>query len=322
MDNSNKWLIGGIAAVVLICLCLGAACLAVGGLAAFNFSRNTSQLTPFPDITQFDATPEQGETAVPDVPRDGDNTPQAQATVVPLGTQQPAGQEAQETLKTLEEMVVPINDPRELAQRLGGQTNIPETINASTGVLKVGAKQTFWASNTDTNDNFQVKATLRYVSDHLYFWIEDGVSYNAAALKRLGDTFEQKIYPTDRAFFGSEWTPGIDNDPHLYVLYASGLGNSIAGYFSSADSLPPQVHQYSNAHEMFMMNSDGVRLEDEYIYSVMAHEFQHMIHWYRDRNEESWMNEGFAELAAFLNGYDIGGADYVYTTDPDLQLTS
>jgi hypothetical protein len=46
-----------------------------------------------------------------------------------------------------------------------------------------------------------------------------------------------------------------------------------------------------------------------------------MIHWYRDRNEETWMNEGFSEVAAFINGYDVGGADYEYAADPDQTLT-
>jgi hypothetical protein len=38
-------------------------------------------------------------------------------------------------------------------------------------------------------------------------------------------------------------------------------------------------------------------------------------------NEETWMNEGFSELAALLNGYDMGGFDYSYLAQPDLQLT-
>ena len=45
-----------------------------------------------------------------------------------------------------------------------------------------------------------------------------------------------------------------------------------------------------------------------------------MIHWNQDRNETSWMNEGFSEVAAFLNGYDPGGFDMLYINDPDLQL--
>ncbi|HET7143687.1 MAG TPA: choice-of-anchor J domain-containing protein, partial [Anaerolineales bacterium] len=61
-------------------------------------------------------------------------------------------------------------------------------------------------------------------------------------------------------------------------------------------------------------------LGDEYAYGTLAHEFVHMIQWPTDRNDVSWINEGFAELGAFLNGYDIGGADYYYAQSPDLQL--
>jgi immune inhibitor A len=53
---------------------------------------------------------------------------------------------------------------------------------------------------------------------------------------------------------------------------------------------------------------------------VLAHEFQHMIHWNQDGNETSWLNEGSSELAAFINGYDIGGFDWLYINNPDLQL--
>ena len=79
---------------------------------------------------------------------------------------------------------------------------------------------------------------------------------------------------------------------------------------------------FSNAHEMFFLNADRQRLSAEYTYSVLAHEFQHMIHWYRDRNEEAWMNEGFSVLAESLNHYDIGGFDFSFAANPDLQLNN
>ncbi len=139
-------------------------------------------------------------------------------------------------------------------------------------------------------------------------------------MKALIDTFENKIYPTNRDFFGSEWTPGVDADPHLFILYARGLGGSVAGYFSSSDEYLPPVRQYSNGHEMFLLSLDRVDLNEQFAYSVLAHEFQHMIHWYRDRNEETWLNEGSANLAAFLNGYEIGGHDQVFARNPDIQL--
>jgi len=47
-----------------------------------------------------------------------------------------------------------------------------------------------------------------------------------------------------------------------------------------------------------------------------------MIHWYNDRNEETWLNEGFSELASYLNGFDTGGSDWVFAMTPDTQLNS
>ncbi len=82
----------------------------------------------------------------------------------------------------------------------------------------------------------------------------------------------------------------------------------------------PIVRQYSNAHEMFYINSSE-SLSADYTYGSLAHEFQHMIHWYQDGNEGAFLNEGFAELATFLNGYDTGGFDWYYVNNPDISLT-
>ena len=69
-----------------------------------------------------------------------------------------------------------------------------------------------------------------------------------------------------------------------------------------------------------MISADNVPLDDPYIYGTMAHEFQHMIHWYQDKNEETWVNEGFSMLAEHVNGYDAGGFDWGYLRNTDLQL--
>jgi len=225
-----------------------------------------------------------------------------------------------DTLETLENTIVPINDPLDLARRLEGKDNLPRSLDEPIAQYQVGDQGSFWVTNTDNNQNFQVEASLGYLTDHVYFWVEDGVQFNQNNLKNLVDTFEENIYPTNREFFGSEWIPGVDADPHMYILFARGLGGSVAGYFSTVDEYLPVVREYSNGHEMFFLSADHVSLNEEFAYAVLAHEFQHMIHWYQDRNEETWMNEGFADLAMFLNGYSIGGADRSYVLDPDIQL--
>lgn len=333
-NNSNKTtgylLIGIIAAVlaVTIAACLCAALVAGIGVYLIAGSDQGTNYD-YPTIEAPAYTPAtMPPTATPVVIRP---TSRPQNTPAPSDTQQPeatpqvevplASGAAEETLKTLEEEVVPINDPIDLAERLEGKSNLPTALDGAPPVYNEGDKQTFWVTDSDTNENFEVDAELGYTTDHVYFWVEDGITYSERYLKELVDTFESEIYPTDREFFGSEWTPGVDNDPHLFILYARGLGGSVAGYFSSADEYAPMVREYSNAHEMFLLSADHVDLNEEFAYGVLAHEFQHMIHWYTDRNEETWMNEGFSDVAMFLNKYDIGGADYVFVMDPDIQLT-
>ena len=227
--------------------------------------------------------------------------------------------EINQTLEILKNTNIPENDPYDLARRLKNIDNIPSTVPNLTD-YEIGDSKEFWITNVDTNENNRILATLGYETENVYFWIEDGVKYDTKELARLVTTFEEDIMPTNREFFGTEWVPGIDENPKLFVLFAENIGSGLAGYFSSADAVPPQVHEYSNSHEMFMLSADNIRLNQKFTYGVLAHEYQHMIHWYQDRNESSWLNEGFSELAAFLNGYYESGFDYIFLGSPDIQL--
>jgi immune inhibitor A len=292
--SSTTAIIIGIAALVC-CICVMVA--GIGGYAYTVFAE-TVPTVDLPGFTPDDVAP----------------------TVEPEVTRPPADSISDETLRTLENTIVPPNDARIIACRLDGKCDVPEVMATSAAPRVVGEKDNFWVSNLDTIENTEVTATLQYLTPHVYFWVQDGVSFDEAEMKALVDDFENNIYPTNREFFGSEWSPGIDGDEHIYILYARGLGSNIAGYFSSSDSVHPLVQEYSNGHEMFLFNADNTELGSNFTYGVLAHEFQHMIHWKQDGNETSWLNEGSSELAAFLNGYDPGGFDFSYIADPDLQL--
>jgi immune inhibitor A len=302
-----------IAAIVLIIICCICIAITIGSAYMLNWNSTFSA----DNITVQHGIP----TNTPVVVRPtGQLTPSPQESIITPAIESNTTGNPGDTLRSLRDAVVPINDPADLARRLEGKENIPLTLEPPDFPFQTGDQQSFWINNSDTNETFKVQAVLRYVTDHAYFWIEDGVPYNEKDLQNLAEIFENQIYPTNREFFGSEWSPGIDGDQHLYVLYARGLGNTVAGYFSSRDSYNPLVVEYSNGHEMFVFNADNTHLRQDYTYGVLAHELQHMIHWYRDRNESSWLNEGFSDLAMFLNGYDIGGHDYIYAHNPDIQL--
>lgn len=296
--GTTKGLIIGIV-VVLACICL--IVLGMAGYAFYIFSQSSS----------FGEVPVFVEPVSPNNPVQ-EEEPEIQRP--------PADSISNETIETLENSIVPVNDPRELACRLDGKCGVPEVMAESAAPRSLGEKQNFWVHDLDTNENNEVPATLRYITPHVYFWVQDGLDIDEDEMKDLVDTFENQMYPTNREFFGSEWSPGIDGDEHIYILYSRGLGFSVAGYFSSSDSTHPLIQEFSNAHEMFLFNADNTPLGGDYAYAVLAHEFQHMIHWNNDLNETSWLNEGSSELAVLLNGYETGGFDSLYISNPDLQL--
>jgi hypothetical protein len=236
----------------------------------------------------------------------------------------PVPSAAEETARLLEETVIPVRDLHELAIRLNGlPADTPRTINPEGSPdYALGTRRVFHVSNVDTDESFDITAILEYKTPHVYMWVEDGVPFDQNDLVAAADLFEQQTYQTNRTFFGSEWSPGVDNDPHVSILHASGLGTSVAGYYSSADEFVSAVRDDSNEMEMFYINADNVTINSSFYNGVLSHEFQHMIHWYNDRNEDTWLNEGFSELAMYLNNFDVGGSDYTFARVPDTQLNS
>jgi immune inhibitor A len=242
----------------------------------------------------------------------------------PAITREPVGDAGTETEELLRTADVPVRDLHDLAIRLRGlPPDTPRTVNpAGSPDYPVGTRRLFHVSNVDTDEQFDVYANLEYKTGHVYMWVEEGVRFDRDDLEAAAELFEERSYPTNRAFFGSEWSPGVDSDPHLSILHARGLGDSVAGYYSSADEFVSAVRDDSNEMEMFYINVENVMINDDFYNGVLAHEFQHMIHWYNDRNEETWLNEGFSELAMDLNDFDIGGSDWVFAMKPDTQLNS
>lgn len=228
-----------------------------------------------------------------------------------------------ETEILLAETDIPVRDLRQLASRLkyGGEA-LPEVVNATTPTYQIGDVESFWIldDTSETPRQFQATATLQYITDHTYWWVEDGFRVDQEDLHRSAEVFETQTYPTNRAFFGSEWSPGVDNDPRLSIFLGHVPG--VGGYYASSHEFSQAVNPYSNEREMFFINLRALQPGNGDFDGVLAHEFQHMIHWHQDRNEATWVNEGMSELAVLLNGFALERAQDLYLRKPDLQLTT
>ena len=244
-------------------------------------------------------------------------TPEAVST--PPGEDRPG--EAQRNLQALQAAQPPVHDPIAFTEVVLGRP-VRWATPTPGPPRQVGERETFYVMDMETHQAYTVTAKLVYVTPHAYFWVEEGVPYDPDEVQALMQTFEERIYPTTRRLFGSEWVPGIDGDPRVYILYVRRLGGGVAGYYASSDEWPSSVHPFSNQHEMFVFSATASALDEPWTQGLLAHEFQHMIHWYQDRNEASWLNEGASELAMWLNGYKPGSGEVLYMGQPDVQLNT
>ena len=146
-----------------------------------------------------------------------------------------------------------------------------------------------------------VPARLRHISENAAWWT--GVNSTVADDEILGAAanFEEIVFPTNRLLFGRDWSPGIDNDHliHFLVLQEESWGGFF-GYFARANEFPVAIEPFSNEREMLVLNANAFPLDSDSFAGKLAHEYQHLIQWYQDPNEDLWLNEAFSELAYFL----------------------
>lgn len=230
------------------------------------------------------------------------------------------------TEEQLQLVAVPTRDLTDLSLRLRpGISDIPTVVNADVPNYEIGAEQQFWVHNSQTSSNTQITAQLIHKTDVAYAWVQSGQAHNLAAIAASVDEFSTRSYPAIREFFGFERNPGIDNDPRVHILHSVETGSGVAGYFSSADGFSRLANEYSNEKEMFYISLSWLNsIEDYESYeTVIAHEFQHMVHWANDRNEETWLNEGFSEFAQEVAGYEPDtGFARSFSNTPDTQLNT
>jgi MYXO-CTERM domain-containing protein len=122
----------------------------------------------------------------------------------------------------------------------------------------------------------------------------------------------------------------VDNDPKLIVFIypiPGYQGQAFDGFFRAEDLAPFQAGCEANpmaycSNEAEMIHVNSLNAGSDYMVGVMAHEFEHLIHHAYDQNEESWINEGLAELAMSANGYEDAGHLHAYLTNHSEPLVS
>ncbi len=129
------------------------------------------------------------------------------------------------------------------------------------------------------------------------------------------------LIANNNAVFGD--APNVDGDGVVDVLLydiIDGIsGGFVAGFVNSADlSLSGPGNRRDVVH---IDSNEGIlqrTLPD--MFSTVAHEHQHLIHFNFDTSEESFVNEGLSEYAEIMNGYE--GRFITYLSEPSLRNAS
>ncbi|HEX5415790.1 MAG TPA: hypothetical protein VFZ25_08980 [Chloroflexota bacterium] len=187
----------------------------------------------------------------------------------------------------------PARDPVELHKRLGGASAAPAATPAPASDA-VGSGYTFWVANQTTHNYFQMPARVVLRTDHTVWYVQDGVNLPDSQVSAAANYFETQTYPTEHRLFGSEAKPGTPARITILVGHIPDVG----GYFSSADEYPREVNPYSNQRKMIYINVDAVVPGGSGFNHTVAHEFMHMIQFSVHPDQNSWIDEGSAELAA------------------------
>ena len=181
----------------------------------------------------------------------------------------------------------------------------------------IGQNQIFFISpQYDAQSRGRVSATLKYISNHAYFYLEDrywnGVSSNARSqildwVTLLGREFDERIYPIETQFFGPEPNPGVDNDSRITILL-SPLVEKAGGYFDTSNGYRIDQTPGSNGREMIYLNVTALA-DQKKINAFLGHEFQHLISFnqkekLRNVTDDTWFNELRSEYAVTLLGYN------------------
>ena len=184
----------------------------------------------------------------------------------------------------------------------------------------VGDKRYFWVETYyDSGVWIERQATLRATGQYGNIWIMNenfttrprgnGKLITSAQAQTIAGKFDL-IYPVETNLLGFEYgggpdgDGGMDSDPKIQILFYDIVDNTgtvkAGGFFWSKDHYSKEVNDTwsikSNQAEMFYVNASTVNTATDYVYSILVHEFQHMINF----NEKSvkkgissstWFNE-------------------------------
>ena len=151
-----------------------------------------------------------------------------------------------------------------------------------------------------------IEVTIEKTTSTAAFMVQSGRTLSSTILNNWASTWDSTVYPTLMTYFGKDYfdgrgiaAPDVDNNCQIeIVIYAIDGAYNIGGYFSPG---------MSSSREAIFIDIDDAPLAWSKV--ILAHELQHLMHNALDPYENLWIDEGAADMAAFLC---FGGSSTLY----------
>lgn len=232
------------------------------------------------------------------------------------------------------------------------QNNNPSALMKFQTVQKthyeVGEERQFNVLNLEDLDKVkfdQVTATLWATNKGVNIWVDNeefaNGHVNETVIQTILDGLTEEtpdgsldrnkgIVELEHEIFGMP--PDIDNNGTIEFLLVDikdgwdGTGGYVGGFFyprdqqtSSSGSNKADLMYIDTYPGIYRENAGGDGYEYDSSLGTVAHEYQHLIQFKNDRDEETFVNEGLSEIASYLCGYGLRDPSY-YLRSTEISL--
>jgi hypothetical protein len=180
---------------------------------------------------------------------------------------------------------------------------------------------------------FLLQASCQFVGEHAFVFVEDrqwdtnGGSVLQSHVDGIGELFDQStpadpgrgVYELSSQAFGEP--PDVDGYDQIFILILDIADPIFIGYFDPAVAGHPVPEL---RRDVIYLDERAVRRDAYLARGTLSHEFQHLIHWGHDTDEESWINEGLSGYAEELAGFPEADPAAVpaFLNQPDVDFTN
>ena len=197
---------------------------------------------------------------------------------------------------------------------------LPNAINTGTKWNNV------WVMDVTTSQQYLTNATCIYVSDNVYYFLDDRVSTSSIDINRVKEIDEKFAAAYQKVHEKCGHENDVDANGKIVFLFTP-IGSNVLGFFYTADKysdasiLSSGVR--SNESDMMYIESDYLQknisweLNKNSLLSTLTHEFHHMalfdvrLNAGKEPFMDYWINEGLSTLTAYYTGYPATMRDHL-----------